>query len=449
MKIRKQYVISISYFNFLFALGGTDKFINEQREYYNNKGYSYLSIYSTNFLSGKFKLPCNNKWIVMFEKDFIGVFSTSDLILFLKEVDKYSTLEEYIINHLMKMPIMELNRIFYNIRVPVSFYIHDYYTLCPHSGLIDCDGLYCGKSRIEMICQTEACKAGKDVFFPSQFETFISSLGDRLTLFFPSTCAKEIWEMGYPYLNTRKEVLPHYRIVSFKEVPPRPIPDEGKINVAYVGADLLHKGYGKWADSIQKNDLDNDSFNFYHFGSCKNKLKNVEYVNIDYTVKEKSLTERLQNKDIHCVVLWSLVPETFSYTYFESYCADCFVISNYLSGNIADQINQNRNGFVCGDLDGLYGILKNESELRKKLKEFFGKERVIPKTMESNRVCVPDVDDIEMRDFYFRKSPKQIILSSSYQLLELIYKQLRRKNRILDIANTLKALKNVGHEDEH
>ena len=71
----------------------------------------------------------------------------------------------------------------------------------------------------------------------------------------------------------------------------------------------------------------------------------------------------LMKNSIDISFLWSIWPETYSYTYYESFAAGSFVITNNLSGNIADQVRNNKNGIVLEDYSELIDLLSNEDYL--------------------------------------------------------------------------------------
>lgn len=422
MKLRKQCVVSISYFNYLFSIGGTDKFIVEQKEYFYQNGYDYIHIYSTNFLMNKLHLPNWNKWAVMINDRLVGVFSEVDLSSYLKEIDLNTAIKFYIVNHMKNINTDILENIFYNKSVPIYIFIHDYYTLCPHSGLIDDSGIYCERVKQDTDCPCHGINHGYEDKFADNFYNFLKKEKERVSVFFPSEVAKRIWLLAYSELSDKCIILPHYKIIEWKKLAPRAISNE--ISVAYVGNDKPHKGYQKWKNFV-KQVQDNNTIKLYHFGTCNDKLPNVTYVDIDYSKEEKKLTNKLLDYKIDCVVLWSLVPETYSYTYYEAYSADCFVLTNKLSGNIAKQTEVNGNGFVSEDINGLFTIVGDYESFRKKLEKYFDRDRKIPLKMENNHLAIHCFDDNSSYSIPKRKISNLFF----YRILEQLYKMIRYARR--------------------
>ena len=418
MKLRKQCVVSISYFNYLFSIGGTDKFIVEQKDYFNQKGYDYIYIYSTDFVMEKLHIPRWNKWTVMINDNHIGVFSERELISYLKKIEGRTVINYYIVNHMKNVSVEILEDFFYNRSVPICIFIHDYYTLCPHSGLIDDSGIYCEKINQDAECSCLGINHNYEDIFAESFYKFLEKEKERISVFFPSEVAKKIWLLAYPDLLDKCIVLPHYKIIEWKQLAPKVIKRE--ITVAYVGNDKPHKGYLKWKKFVEQVKYNTD-IKLYHFGSCNEKLPNVCYVEIDYSKEEKKLTNKLLEYKIDCVVLWSLVPETYSYTYYEAYIADCYVLTNKLSGNIAFQTEKNGNGFVSNDVDGLFSIVSDYEGFRKKLEKYFGFDRQIPLRLKNNHIDLPRMDDR-----FISNIPTEMTLSFwIYRLIEFTYKIIR------------------------
>lgn len=423
MRMKKNLVISISYFNYLFALGGTDKFIVEQKEYYQNNGYDYIFLYSTNYLRDKFKLSRDNKWVVFINERHVGVFSKIQLVKVLKELTRNCCIKEYIINHLMNVPISDLDDIFFEKSTPISIYIHDYYTLCPHSGLINSNGEYCKKIRQDRECYCNGIHHESEDIFSEKFRDFLDKEKERISVYLPSRSAKKIWLLGYPDFEENCRILPHYNIVEWKNEKPIEIKKE-RISVAYVGNDKAHKGYQKWKKFVKQMIGSDSEIQLYYFGVCKEHLPNVTYVEIDYRDPEKKLTEQLKKYRINCVILWSLIPETYSYTYYESYSAGCFILTNQYSGNIAEQVSLNKNGMIVSDVNSLYDVIYKKDILKEKMELYFSAKRVVPIKFENNYIKIENLSkDAQQKILIANKHKIQLI---NYVLLEKLYQIVRK-----------------------
>ena len=79
---------------------------------------------------------------------------------------------------------------------------------------------------------------------------------------------------------------------------------------------------------------------------------------------------------IDLVLLWSIMPETFSYTLYESMAAGCFVITHKNSGNIAITIKQNNKGEIIDNEADLIALLtQNHDDLFRVILDFQDQNR--------------------------------------------------------------------------
>lgn len=74
--------------------------------------------------------------------------------------------------------------------------------------------------------------------------------------------------------------------------------------------------------------------------------------------------------DIQVVLLWAKWPETYSYTFFESLSANLYIITNRVSGNITNQVEERRCGIILEDVNELYQLFGDKEELREKINDF-------------------------------------------------------------------------------
>ena len=73
-----------------------------------------------------------------------------------------------------------------------------------------------------------------------------------------------------------------------------------------------------------------------------------------------AMLNALRQNNVDVAILWSLCKETYSYTYFECYAANVFVVTDENSGNIAFQVLKNGNGKVVGSATELLNLFDND-----------------------------------------------------------------------------------------
>ncbi len=72
----------------------------------------------------------------------------------------------------------------------------------------------------------------------------------------------------------------------------------------------------------------------------------------------------LEKHRIDAAFLWSICPETYSFTTSEACAANCFIITNAMSGNIAARVRETGRGIVCRDEAELFELLRDASRLK-------------------------------------------------------------------------------------
>ena len=104
-----------------------------------------------------------------------------------------------------------------------------------------------------------------------------------------------------------------------------------------------------------------DKYEFYCLGENDEIIPGIEYRDVSFIEDgEMAMENALVSNSIDISFLWSIWPETYSYTYYESFPAGTFVITNKMSGNMADLVKRNQNGIVLEDFDALVDLLNDD-----------------------------------------------------------------------------------------
>ena len=109
-------------------------------------------------------------------------------------------------------------------------------------------------------------------------------------------------------------------------------------------------------------------YDLYHIGSNDHYSYNVKSVPYSFANGGiMSAVNALEKNGIDIVILWSIVPESYSYTLFESVAAGIPVITNTMSGNIYETVRLNGEsiGVICNDDKKLFEFLSNIDEVKK------------------------------------------------------------------------------------
>jgi hypothetical protein len=371
------YVLSLSFGNYLKGDGGTDKVIAEHQRIMNQNSISYIQIAPVG------KNPQRRKkafYTIVIDGRYNKVVSEESVFNFLNLLTKLGfSLKSIFIHHLLKFKLNSVKRLCDASKAPIIFYLHDYYSICPQYKLLNSNGFYCGENKIS------DSKCGKCSFYESakshykEIFSFYVIYRDRLKIVAPSEAALNIWSQSYSELKLQTMVHPHQKqegcyshVVSFDE----------KLRVAYIGRMISAKGAELWKKFIKDVAVKNADYDCYYFGISDNEFENVKKVNVFVTPENpNAMVNALRENKIQVVFLWSIWPETYSYTYYEALASKCFIITSSMSGNIASMVKSRNNGKVFNSLDEAISYLEDSNRVKSDITEL---SVIVPENLKVN-----------------------------------------------------------------
>jgi hypothetical protein len=239
---------------------------------------------------------------------------------------------------------------------------------------------------------------------------------ERISFVAPSEVAKDVWSMVYPEYAEKVMVIYHQKMVGEYQRNKEAKDDKQPLNVAFVGYQRPLKGWDIWYDAVTRIHK-NVNYKFYQFGSVSTHLDYIEEVEVDFGKDLNSMINGLRENKIDVAVLWSLWPETYSYTFYEAMAANAFVLTNCKSGNIAYQVKKFGNGVVADSIFDLERILSDEQGLREKVTQFKIQKNNGPLELKENDEL------ISLVDFDFGISCKRVHMEL-FEKVSLIYYNL-------------------------
>ncbi|NLY76127.1 MAG: glycosyltransferase family 4 protein [Firmicutes bacterium] len=346
----KDIVISISRNDFSLVVNGLNKFVREQMVLFNKNGYINIHLFWRHFNLKGFQ---GLYFFVVKDGSMVGSYRATELFHIIERV------KTVIIHSLATMDLDALDLILEHVNrsIPVLYYIHDFSSICSHIKLMYNDKVFC-RSYEDGWRKCATCESGekrKKIF------EYHKKLFQRknVKIIVPSNSTKEIIQRSFNPGPKKIQVILHqkYRIVNKENIKINPV-----IKVAYVGYKDIHKGWDIFKRLV--GDF-RDKYKFYCFGASDEIIEGVEYVDVSFiTDGEQAMTKKLVEYGIDVSLLLSLWPETYSYTYFESFAAGAFVVTTTLSGNIYDQIQKNKNGIAVTSYQELKDLFSDEEKLR-------------------------------------------------------------------------------------
>lgn len=380
----RKYILSISFCDYRVNTGGVPKVIAEHQKMFLDAGIGYIYLFPIK------KLICHDQvmifcfWGMIIDGKFAGVFSIRQV---LKNIycwqQNGATLLEVHLHHLIYMNLKHVKKLLeYINNVQIRFFVHDYYTICIGYNLLKNGKEYCGSEGINQQKCFDCKYYKRSLKIEPRIRNLLLESSKRLIVIAPSQVAKDIWCNSYPELTSKAIVIPHQVLEG--KYNKRNI-NHNKIRVAFIGNPATLKGSDTWQKLVELNS--EDSYEFYEFHNGKPLSTKVNHIPVCVRSENlNSMIEALRDNEIDVVLLWSIWQETYSYTYFESYAAHAYVITNPISGNICNMVQKNLNGCICHNEQELFKLFKNKDYLRLMISEFnngdiLGPERVIPNNM--------------------------------------------------------------------
>ena len=382
-------VISFSHSDYLSSAAGVEKVIGMEQQRYNDHGIAYFHIYP--LPGGPISQDPGLMGIGLnVDGQPTGQYSAKQVGDLLQEFSR-RTAAEFVavhVHHLAKMPVAIILYFIDTIKPRcVRFFVHDYYSLCPQANL-----LYNG----EMFCDLPAATALKccTCFMGRGRRRHlreVATLFAQVSRFIvPSEVARGLFLRVYPELKGKTQVIPHQQVAVVgvsKQRAPTGSESVRKIRVAYVGQSYYHKGWETWKRFVAA--ADPDQYVLYHAGVTSEMLPRVSHVPVSsINSDENAMTRTLQDLRVDLAFLWSVCPETYSFTFFESLAAGCFIVTNPGSGNIAEQVRQYSCGVVLADEEELFAYFADVERVKQDLAQYAVR---IPQ-VEFNPAALPEED---------------------------------------------------------
>lgn len=377
-------ILAFSNTDYLKALGGSEKVLYEEQMVFEKQGISYIQIHPT--------IPSEEKWqkgypdqLVNVNVDSVlaGTFTLVQLALLFRLLleTRRIQLVALHIHHLMNLSVTGLMYFLNSIQVPkVRVFLHDYYTLCSRKDLLSDGRIFC-----EIDCENCEFQNERSVHFETM-KQFFQSIDAEFVV--PSFVAADIWGKGFPEHADRVRVIPHQSVQesvtkSGDTHLERLESEEYHPRLAYLGYESIVKGLETWWRVVSDETL-KKKYKFYHLGAFGMRMPDVTYVPVSFLEEgSNAMVEALRSNRIDMAFLWSLVPETYSFTLHESFAANCFVITNEASGNIFEQIRESGRGVICRDESEMFRLLNDVSGVKDMLLHHFRRNNPVELSFNS------------------------------------------------------------------
>lgn len=355
-------ILSISHSSYIHNVGGMEKVILEQCDVANKRGYTFIAVYpncNNITLKGHVLVHRFQSYGVHINK---GEAATMDKQTLQQLLLSYN-IEKVFIHSLIAYSFDQINEILKNLpQASMFFYVHDYKSVCDGHNLLKNKRCYCGSDGLKF---TKCCNCRfyiPGIISTRRYKQFFRDF-PNMKFIFPSQLAKEVWQGSYNYIEeNRLIVLPH-QVLSTDTLQ---YVRNDKLRLAYIGYKSFNKGWDVFRKLVEYINNFGCDVDLFVLGKTNEHLPNVQEVEVTFQKDgPDAMVNAIKHHKIDFAFLWSPWPETYSYTFFESYVGGAFILTNANSGNIAACTERFDCGRVFNNDRELFEFFSDEDKLAK------------------------------------------------------------------------------------
>jgi GT2 family glycosyltransferase/glycosyltransferase involved in cell wall biosynthesis len=248
--------------------------------------------------------------------------------------------------------------------------LHDLYSVCPVINKMYKREVYCGNPSVEKCGEClKFCTGMRNNMIEVWHQIWGNLFNSVNDVICPSDAAKN--EILMTYKNSELSVIEHGVNIK-KEKSELLLEDNEVVNIAFIGVIVKHKGSEIFEYLIKRARLKNVKIHL--FGVTDLPVKEYKYFINHGVYKRSSLCKKLKKNNIKLICLFSMTPESYSYTLTESIACGIPVLGVDI-GAIGDRVKRDNLGWLI-DLDSKEGdyakkikeILSNKEEYEEKIR---------------------------------------------------------------------------------
>lgn len=353
-------ILSISHSSYLNNIGGLEKVILEQYDVAKQNNYDFIAVFPiSNNISFKghiIKHKFQSFGVHINDKDYISM-NLQELLLLLK---KYS-IEKVFIHSFISFPFEKIIFLLDTmLQVPLFFYVHDYKSVCVGHNLLKNKTRYCGSDGISLP-KCFNCRFYIPGLISKKHYQVLFDHFSHMKFIFPSDAAMNVWKDSYRDINEDRMIVMPHQILSDKF---KYYTRNSKLRLAYIGYKSYNKGWNTFCNLVRYINKKNINIDLFVLGNTDEYLPNVQVIEVSFQKEgTDAMTKAIRQNKIDIAFLWSPWPETYSYTFFESYVGGAFIITNINSGNIAVKTMQLNCGRVFSDEQELFKFFGSKENI--------------------------------------------------------------------------------------
>ncbi len=351
-----RHVLVLCHANYLDSLGGTEKVIYEQASAFAGQNVGTVAFFP--MPKSIFSLNKKRKYGCLVDGELVENWFSGAQLASICEKFKFV---HFFIHHLKDWQLADCENLISQVSEKPVFFVHDFYAVCPSINFSCLNNS--ANSQFRGGCFGGKCSqrysAGLMNAWRLRFGHIIEKCQRTVV---PSLFVKHSLEKYFPDLLAEVVVEPP----ALLSAATRPCAErsQGKIKIAYLGYGSPIKGYDLWRSIIEDPRLRN-LYDFVQVGGTDQAdplCKSIAFNH--YKDGRQRAVEILLEENVDIVLLWSTVPETFSFTLHEALAAGKTILTGPQSGNIAAVVRELDVGMVLENEKALRDLLLDSHATR-------------------------------------------------------------------------------------
>lgn len=352
-------VLVIAHCNPWNSAGGVEKVIREQLAALRPSLVGSIVVYPVRGAISRFS--------VLRDDAHIGEFSGKELTVFIGRC--LGEIRCVYVHHLLYWELADVfgfAALFQGTGIPRYCFAHDFYVCCLGANLPCLDleheaicGLPCGPVVWPPCCN--------DDNFPGRLETWRGQMRRLFAwvdaIVAPTAFVAEVVGRVYPHFRHKVIVREYLRMIRAGTRARRNPGDGVRWRLGFLGVKSWHKGWDAWQRLLENAEL-RRRYEFLHIGCAEQYSPHV--TSVPYSSERDgpmAAVAALEQAAVDLVLLWSVLHESYSYTFHEARGAGVPVLTNRRSGNIAWSIQRSAEpiGLTFENEHDLQAFLKNRA----------------------------------------------------------------------------------------
>jgi len=358
-RVQTWLVLSVGHDDYTVIPGGVQVCIQREQEAVRQAGGHYLNIHPWQPLPRLAHLEEDADPLMVVTLDGLGLGTcrVSELAGALGRVSERGVGVSVVVHHFLGHNPERLADLVRASRAPgCMVWLHDFFTLCPSFRLERNDLEFCGAPSISSNA-CNLCVYGEErSAHLARMRALFSAV--PVTVLSPSQVTLDLWQRRATFPAAGAHVVPHVELTWSRRAIRRPPRTKGPFRVAFLGSPSAHKGWPVF-QRLSHDPMLIDDFDFFALTAEKVRLRGKRVRVHVKPERPNAMADAVAERAIDLVVHWPSWAETFSLTTYEALQGGAYIITNTVSGNVAETVRETQRGAVLENEADLFAFFRD------------------------------------------------------------------------------------------